>query len=145
MQFVLIGVAPAVHHDEHTVYARSDLLEQCQPFAAHRGFPIAEPGCVAAGTCQAPDNARVNRIADARKYNWNGSRLPLQFLHDWRARRPQQVSVRRHKFCCRRPNTIDTAAGDPAKFDTKIAPFRPTELAQTQHQSREAGLRYWIA
>ena len=29
-------------------------------------------------------------------------------------------------------------------FDPKIAPFRPTKIAQTPRQSRDAGLRFWI-
>jgi hypothetical protein len=44
----------------------------------------------------------------------------------------------------RGPNPVDASARDPTMFDPKIAPFRPTKIAQASRQSHKAGLPFWI-
>jgi hypothetical protein len=54
------------------------------------------------------------------------------------------VGIRGYEFRHGDPDTVDAPAHDPAMLDPKIAPFRPTEIAQTPRQSRDASLRFWI-
>ena len=62
-----------IAHDRHPLHARRGLLEQLQPFATQAEFAIHGSGGVAAGPCQAVDQAGSNRIACDWKHNRHGA------------------------------------------------------------------------
>ena len=70
----------------------------------------------------ARDHAGFDWVGEARKYDRNGPRLSLQFLHNRRNGRVHHIWIRRHDFRHRGPDTVDAPAHDPAIFDPKVAP-----------------------
>src|SRR5712671_7569620 len=55
---------------ENASHRRSNLLEQLQPFRAHRIFKTGESRCVPAGSGQALDEAGIDRIRGGHEYDW---------------------------------------------------------------------------
>src|SRR5262249_8766975 len=68
-----------IDHEPDAFDLGRDLLEQLQPFSAHRHVPVCEPREVAVGTGLVVDKTRTDRIADAcKKQSAEGGLPPEQ-------------------------------------------------------------------
>jgi len=62
------GLAGLIAQHRCPRHARRNLLEQFQPFPACAVFEQRKTGGVAAGPCQAPDQARADRIGGGKTF-----------------------------------------------------------------------------
>ena len=96
------------------------LFEQVQPFSADSEIELRETCRVAARPRQACDQAAIDRIASADKYDGDVARHTLQSANRSAADGQQQVGRLRNEL--RRVSTITLAiACAPAIVDLKIA------------------------
>src|SRR5215510_12348149 len=132
-----------IANDRRSRHVGRDLFEQLQPFTAHSVFLICEPGRVAAGTCQAFNEAGPNRIRGQRKHDRYGASRLQQRRYD---RAPSsQDDVRRERDQFRRVSAKEFGiARAPTILDPDVAADGPTQLLQALQERRVASLSFRI-
>src|SRR5262245_59008973 len=76
-QSLRCGPALSIDH-RHAAEAGLDLLEQLQPFSAHRQFSRTESGDIATRTRHVRYQPHLDRVTGAHKHNWDSAGLASQ-------------------------------------------------------------------
>ena len=120
----------------HSGHARRDLLEQFQPLRADAVFENDEPGRVASGPRQTPNDAGTDRVSDIHEYDGHRARRLLYCKNS--RRRVHQDDIRRkcHQFCGRSTKALGIARrptdSRSAHCDLRSSLIRPALVRMPQ-------------
>jgi hypothetical protein len=123
--------------------ARSNLLEQLQPFSAQAVLKLHEAGGIAAGTRKTIDEAGTDWVGDTHEHDGDCARCLQQRRHGRGAGSQNDVRGELHQFRCVSANAVGIAYG-PAIIDPQIPVVAPAQLPQHVQESRHPTLHVWI-
>src|SRR5436190_3146348 len=107
-----------------------DLLEELDPFAAHRGFDIDESRHVAAGARQACDESAADRIGHNDEYDRDGPGLTRQRGGARSCVRDDQIGLRNDELLRKSLDALDIACAKTV-VDLDVATLDPTLLSES--------------
>jgi hypothetical protein len=106
-------------------HARCDLLEYFKPFRGDRVFERCKSSGIAAGACQAFDQARSDRVYDSREYNRHCPGCLLQYGQAGASIGKDDIRSERDQLPC-----VSTVAFGitraPANLEVRAATISPT-------------------
>src|SRR5262245_13748281 len=131
--------------DRDARHGRSDLLEQCQPFAAYGVFiKIREPGYIGFRTSRVQHDGALGSVQDLDKDDWYCVGLDSQCGQSRRSVDDDDVRCRAHQLFCQRMRAVNVARG-PVIVRLDVASFRPTQTLQRLAERRNARLCLRVA
>src|SRR5262249_36430919 len=133
-----------VVNNRHAGHAWRKLLEQFQPFYRDRVLVKGESRYVAAGVCEARNEAAANRVADLCEYNRDGSGRLRQLRQGRSGTGDDHVRFRSHQLSRIGPRAIDVGAG-PVHLDADIVAIGPAEPLESIPERRDPELQFGIS
>src|SRR5262245_27723109 len=131
--------------DRNARHGRSDLLEQCQPFADQRVFiRMRESGYIGFRTGRAYYDGALGSVQDLDKDDRYCVGRQSQSGQSGRGVYDNHIWCRAHQFFCQRMRALNVACS-PVIVRSDVASLRPTQILQRLAEGRNTGLSLGVA